>query len=264
MLERRRNWLPQDEAWARVAAELHATDCGLYLRYDDDLDQETMQKLLHGLRRSRHGLSGYEYTTADEGRHFFVTAESAQFIREKLGAPVVQGQTSAEQVTQVMEAGYKAQRGWGVHSGARIFSGMPRSVQSPPTPPLSPPRFTWSPTNPGPPVSLREFSCNHLGSRATLKQRGIMLPDPSQLPARYDRTDPAAPDSNIDGPAIPVAEFREEVRPMMTREEAKEFLELQRAILREQMEQTELLRKQADRTQDDTDPHHVPARRRTQ
>ena len=250
MLERRGNWLPHDQAWAKAADQLQTTDCKLYLRYDG-LEQKAMQSLLHGLRRSHRGQDGYVITTTDGGRHFFVTPESARFIRERWGSPAEECQTSLERVTAAIEGGYKAQRGWGVHSGAKIFSGMPRSVQSP----LSP--AAWSADNPGPPVSLKVFSCNHQGSRETLKRQGICLPT---APTNRDRQT----GSTIDDQAIAVFPLEKETVPMMTRDEAKEFLELQRAILREQMEQTELLRKQGDRTQDVTDPHYVAARRRPQ
>jgi hypothetical protein len=265
MLERRGNWAKPDEVWAQAATHFQASGCTEYLRYDD-VPQKEMQKLLLAMRRSHQQLAAAILYSGKRGetrraRHFYLTPETAAFVRQRLdpvvGAPAVEGEVSAARIAEAMDGTYRAMRGVGiVDLGASFRGKSPEVYNTPPAP--TPSAAGWTPTSPGPPVSLREFRCNHLGNRRTLKAQGI------QLPARYDRTDPTASDSNIDGPAIPVAEFKEETRPMMTRDQANELLELQRAMLREEMEQTELLRKQADRTQDDTDPHHVPARRRTQ
>jgi hypothetical protein len=94
------------------------------------VQQKQIQKLLKAAKRSHQDLDGY-FITNDGGRHFFVTPDSARFLLERLGPAVEEGRTSSELIEAVMSGGYKAQRGWGVHSGARIFSGMPRSGQSP-------------------------------------------------------------------------------------------------------------------------------------
>ncbi|PYU19093.1 MAG: hypothetical protein DMG30_25420 [Acidobacteria bacterium] len=52
--------------------------------------------------------------------------------------------------------------------------------------------------------------------------------------------------SNLDARATASVHSKGEDAPVMTREQADEFIRLQRAILGEQMEQTELLREQAE------------------
>jgi hypothetical protein len=149
------------------------------------VQQKQIQKLLKAAKRPHQDLDGYLITNGG-GRHFFVTPDSARFLLERLEPAVEEGRTSSELIEAVMSGGYKAQRGWGVHSGARIFSGMPRSGQSP----LPPVHRAWSLATPGPPISLQELTCKRLGSRDSLKRQASSYLSPIDPVNRCDTSSP--------------------------------------------------------------------------
>ena len=156
MLERR-GWQDRQVAQMCATSQLEDTGCTVHLSYTGT-DRKKLAGCLESLRRSHLGQNGVALYTQDGRVEFLVTPQSAQRIQKRLGKPVSVGGLTDATLGQILDHGYKASRGWGAHSGARIF-GKPRSLQSPP-----------------PGVSIKEFSCHHIDTDERLQARGIKLP----------------------------------------------------------------------------------------
>ncbi len=158
MLERRGRY-DRSEAEQEAFEALRESGCVVCLTYPD---REKFRNCLEGLHRSHEQQDGIALYTQDGGMTCVVTAESARFIKERMGEPRAEASLEADTLTGVLDRGYRGLRGWGAHSGAKIFEGKPRSLQSPN---LSAPNE----------LSLRVFS-GGLDTEEGHRRKGYVLP----------------------------------------------------------------------------------------
>jgi hypothetical protein len=164
MLENRGQYGPRGrkEAEIRATQKLTSTGCTVHLRYREP-DSKEVRSCLKALHRSHLQQDGAAFYTQDGGIDFCATPQSAQFIRERLGKPTEQGELKFDTVEQILDRGYKAFRGWGGHSRAKIFGVKPPTDQS-----LFPELY---------PVSITEYNCRALDTDDRLRKRGFILPE---------------------------------------------------------------------------------------
>jgi hypothetical protein len=202
----RRGWRSNQIGEARAAATQHllASGCTQLLDYSN-LAPDKVAKCLAALQRSHAGQKGISISTADHGTSFLVTPKSAEFVRERLGEPVAQGQVGPTTLANIMERGYRRVRGWGAESGARFLGRKPRSLQSP-----------LSPTSP---VSFREFICGRCTTEEGHRREGRAIPD--ELMGRTSRKTAAHArhtSFDIDDGASAVAPLKKETTTMNERQ----------------------------------------------
>jgi hypothetical protein len=176
-----RGWKGEDRKLAEQMAtsNLREAACTQVLAYSN-LKPEDVRGCLKGLHRSHEAQDGSICIYTHDGRpNFIVNAQSAQFIRERLGEPVEQGALDDATVGRILDRGYKAIRGWGiVHSHAGVVFGVHRSDQSP----LPSPR----------PVSLQTFSSHSLISRENFGKK--MKADAQKKAAAVARAEASKPE----------------------------------------------------------------------
>lgn len=215
----RRGWQNRQVAQICATSELESTGCTVHLSYTRP-DQTKLAACLKSLRCSREQQDGVALYTQDGRVEFLVTPQSAQRIQERLGKPVSTGGLTDATLGEILDHGYKASRGWGRHSGAKIF-GKPRSVQSPP------------PTG----VSIKEFSCQHIDTDERLRARGIKLPGDAPRRVPID-----------DGPIDMVPSKKEEhVTEDRLRQILREELQLALQPLLEQLRRGEISAEEFER-----------------